>query len=75
MAPWAVDLVFAWVVGPPLNPTTPASLPPLLLPLSNAFVRKVFGILAVQLVFTVGIAAMCMYVPSIRKTVQNNPFM
>jgi FtsH-binding integral membrane protein len=31
----------------------------------NGFVRKVFGIVTIQLLITVGFAAACMYVPEI----------
>lgn len=43
------------------NPASRPSLPAH----SNAFVRKVFGIVTLQLLVTAGIAAACMYVPEV----------
>jgi FtsH-binding integral membrane protein len=41
----------------------------------NGFVRKVFGIVALQLLFTAGVAAACIYVPEIKGTIRRNPWM
>lgn len=38
----------------------------------NGFVRKVFGIVTIQLLITVGFAAACMYVPEINRYVRYN---
>ena len=37
----------------------------------NGFVRKVFGIVAIQLAITVGFACACIYVPEIRVSMQS----
>ena len=54
------------------QPRLPAPAPA---PRSNAFVRKVFGIVTIQLLVTVGVACACMYVDSVRTFVRQNPSM